>query len=685
MSLRSGLTPYNQSIVMLDPQSKYKSTSTMDISNNRNRNMSHGSNSLNNLSLLYNKLSRELSKIGGKLPRVNPPDINSIIDEINQSQNEDEERLYNKHLTISKADSKLINHVIDLDKVLPHYKQDFYDPTYLLFIMKFLRGIIFHDSREENNKIRVRHWVDNLKIMASGSFGLTVSANVGSIGPFLAIKTPTVALLDQRHEFLVGLSLNPLREQNLTPAFVYTYNYFKCSPAKISVEDGKSARGTPIRGWCGEGNVPYSNYVLIENIPEATTLADFIFKGKMNIPIFISTLFHILPSLHIASSHGFTHWDFHTGNCLLRRVDALSEVSYYVNNRPIYTKTFGYYPMIIDFGLSSYRVGDHYVGPNVNDRKKTSCYFQGQPFPLADVYRIIMSMYTVFVYDRLSNGRATNDDFAIVNVLEYLLEFFFNKDSRFNDGGAKLLSDLIKTKTDMISSKATNKNASSKLDSYNFYQLDNVYQPISIVTFINMVINNGVLERLLSGSNTKLSDIVSNVEGNNVLSCDIAGKCIDLFKLVKDNEKQPSDFFEVDQYGLDFTNLPKTVIRNIIKNGGDYANMLIANSLTLTQYLDTVRPITKKDVQIYSDNLVSLWHNNFEFKLLNKVVNEYKYNSKEYNDLLKVLRTNFIQPAIVNKAITVVTSALQQLYSTNSTDNLFKSELEATIALSKTM
>ena len=133
--------------------------------------------------------------------------------------------------------------------------------------------------------------------------------------------------------------------------------------------------------------------LLLEEIKHVGSLADFI-KTK-SVPIIVSILKQVLLCIRIFRRHRITHYDLHTENILIRKCPDELCVVYDMGAGadPLYIKTYGYMPVIIDYGFSYI---DHKEGKNepIYAELHSVChgYLCDRFMPMSDYIRVIHSI-----------------------------------------------------------------------------------------------------------------------------------------------------------------------------------------------------------------------------------------------------------------------------------------------------
>ena len=95
--------------------------------------------------------------------------------------------------------------------------------------------------------------------------------------------------------------------------------------------------------------------LLMEYLQNNWPLMDFVNVPSelFNPNIITSVMYQVFFAIYIAQKHTrFTHYDLHSRNILIKKCDANTCFSYRTGDQKIQVPTYGYYPIIIDFGFS---------------------------------------------------------------------------------------------------------------------------------------------------------------------------------------------------------------------------------------------------------------------------------------------------------------------------------------------
>ena len=267
------------------------------------------------------------------------------------------------------------------------------------------------DEAYEAYKDRIRKYITDSKILASGTFGLALTSSFKDAANSLVIK---VALdpknLDVEHEIFVGLALNNLREW--IPNFAYVYGGFRC---------GQPIQAPNVR-LCNA--IDKQTYAIYENITNSATLDDFLAKGNYTFEDVFSIYLQILYALDLAHKmYDFTHFDLHSKNILIRDWDNQDKYIPYPNDDGSfdYIRTKGV-ATIIDYGQSHVKINDINYGNTFLDVGT----LENSSFPMNDAHKCLLYIISgIIPYDNLNLNRAQqNERFNIINSFVQIYRFF---------------------------------------------------------------------------------------------------------------------------------------------------------------------------------------------------------------------------------------------------------------------
>jgi len=152
--------------------------------------------------------------------------------------------------------------------------------------------------------------------------------------------------INQEYNVLEGL--NCIREYN--PHFCKTLGTFK---TKISQSFRKIENPFDIDNDSRTNGI-CTDILLMENIENSRKLYRYIKNENVSPEILLSLIKQTLLATIIASEKiNFTHYDLHSNNVLIKKCDPNTVFLYVLDeNRSYLVPTYGYYPVIIDFGFA---------------------------------------------------------------------------------------------------------------------------------------------------------------------------------------------------------------------------------------------------------------------------------------------------------------------------------------------
>ena len=186
------------------------------------------------------------------------------------------------------------------------------------------------------------------------------------------------------HEGFVGIyGLNKLRKD--VPNFAYIMGAFKCSPPIVD-SDTKD-----VVAWCNTTQNAV-NYVIYENIFPGQDLESYIKQG-CTFDQWLGYYLQILYALKLANEKvGFTHYDLHYNNVILRDLGGqVMAIPYITEEGRIQYLLTDKVATMIDYGMSRIQIGNENFG--VYNLTHYSV-FPDRAFPLYDAYKLLgFSMY----------------------------------------------------------------------------------------------------------------------------------------------------------------------------------------------------------------------------------------------------------------------------------------------------
>lgn len=191
------------------------------------------------------------------------------------------------------------------------------------------------------------------------------------------------------HELVVGKVLNSLR--SIIPNFAFVLGAFKCGSPVI--RPTKNEKGKII-DWCRGG--AQVKYLMYENISNSISLYDYC--DDCSLQEYIEILVQIMYALMIAyEEHGFTHYDLHGENILVRTIKE-SEDGFYLPYQGDFVWA-NKLATVIDYGNAHVYLGKDKIssgykdetGPKGNLEFVSSQIYQDHPNAISDPYRVLIT------------------------------------------------------------------------------------------------------------------------------------------------------------------------------------------------------------------------------------------------------------------------------------------------------
>lgn len=378
---------------------------------------------------LRNKLAQKINN--GSLDNI-PPGVLYIlrVEEENQYNKEMEtEALNNKSSICSPKLSHKLEGVVDFESLESTMGEQFTNYNAMRAVGCSVYST-FHGIPEASGNIaKLAHLKDsvrNLHKFGSESVnGYVLTGELDDASNMYVIKTPRTddAEADLLHETFVGLfGTNKIRKE--LPNLALIYGGFKCSKAIINHETNE------VESYCysSPNQVPY---VIYENITPSKSFDDVI--RTCTVAEFHSLYLQVLFSTYIASELiGYTHYDAHTGNWLVRKVK-VSGVSdgnkskFCIPYTDPITKHVSYIvadsvATAIDFGMTSITYKGRNIGCSSIGLEEYG--ITSDPWPLHDAYKLLMFSALALIQSK------TNE--RLVVELKKIFRFF-NKTERLED------------------------------------------------------------------------------------------------------------------------------------------------------------------------------------------------------------------------------------------------------------
>ena len=222
----------------------------------------------------------------------------------------------------------------------------------------------------------------NIKILGKGVNGVALASSLDNATDLIVVKSSLNPQFDDlQHELFVGLfCTNKLR--GVVPNFSYIFGGFKCGAPDIEYS-GKEISSVDI---CSDAQNSV-HYVIYEKVPGQSLDK---MAPQFNVPGFVSTYLQVIFALNLANkSCGFTHYDLHPGNVMMRRPFNLNLAIPYDEGYILTTDI----ATIIDYGYSHIKYkGKSYGLKGIEQWGVLS----NKSFPLFDAYKLLCGLMLIF-------------------------------------------------------------------------------------------------------------------------------------------------------------------------------------------------------------------------------------------------------------------------------------------------
>ena len=289
--------------------------------------------------------------------------------------------------------------------------QGFYNPKIMQIAMCLTDSIFYTPPLpvgEVSANERIKEWLRNLRRIGGESVeGYALSTDLEDANSVFIIKTPRNPIFDLLHEYFVGLQLNRLRRK--VPNFTYVFGGFKCSSAILTGPDNRE-----VAAWCNTNLDAVVDYIVYENIAPGISMKEY--SQTATFANWLDKYLQVLYALHLANvTSGFTHYDLHFENVLIRKLPKKYSFLYTTERGQEYINTDGV-ATIIDYGKSNI------MYENMNYGISTEKDYGVQPavFPLHDAYKLLC-------FCMLSMANAKNVE--AFNKASVILNFFTSEDA----------------------------------------------------------------------------------------------------------------------------------------------------------------------------------------------------------------------------------------------------------------
>lgn len=255
-----------------------------------------------------------------------------------------------------KKISQTSNTNIDEKVVASILDNEYRNETSLRSVKNMFDSILLEYSKNKEKSIpELNHSIidvlTSLRIASKkGVNGYALFSDFKNVSDMFVVKTIKDIKFYQEivMEYFIGTyGLNKLR--NLTPNFSYVFGIFECN---LFEEKNIDSSKINMKEFCNK-DINKVYYVLYEKI-KGISLRDYIssINSDTQYKYLLSYILQILLSLEIAQREiGFVHYDLHTENILLKKLDKVETITYKINGKKYFVETDAI-ATIIDYGMS---------------------------------------------------------------------------------------------------------------------------------------------------------------------------------------------------------------------------------------------------------------------------------------------------------------------------------------------
>lgn len=227
------------------------------------------------------------------------------------------------------------------------------------------------------------------KIGGDSAEGVAILTGLKEAKDFVIVKAPRDPEEDGLlHEFVVGSILNNMRRD--CPSFMYCFGGFRCA-APVITGSGKKA---VVSKWCS-GTDELVNYVIFEKI-KGTSFGSAV--KDCSLTDYLSWMVQVaMGNKRAVEKFGYTHYDLHDGNVLLREVDERKEgdptdrtpfyIPFVMDDGSIIYVAATRVAVTIDYGRCQIKYEDRHYGFWSYGLRQDGLY-PNKTRPLYDIYRL---------------------------------------------------------------------------------------------------------------------------------------------------------------------------------------------------------------------------------------------------------------------------------------------------------
>jgi len=235
----------------------------------------------------------------------------------------------------------------------------------MIMVQCIIQAMLDKTEKDPPKEGRFHGWFDLFKKIGDESVaGSVLKTSLSGSAPHhvniqeengLIIKYANTGYEDTIYrEYMVGLELNKLRE--FIPNFMYTFGMYHCNKITEDMDVNESMCLRSVGVDSKEETVPY----LILQMVNGETISTLLDKEELSQRQIMIILLQTFLALDFASKKcQFEHHDLHTSNIMILRTQKPTTIKYPWKGSYI-TITTDCIPIIIDYGLSSIKIGEKY-------------------------------------------------------------------------------------------------------------------------------------------------------------------------------------------------------------------------------------------------------------------------------------------------------------------------------------
>ena len=437
-------------------------------------------------------------------------------------------------------------------------------------------------SKNENNNVLytlssdINNWITNInKLSVISREGIIYYGNILSQEIKILIKIPKKeqGFNSLLREYFIGLnSINKLRY--IIPTFVYTLSAFLCSQPYY---DGDIINTGEL---CNKKDSEKTIYVIYENIP-GDTLTNILSNNDISFEEWLDIFIQVLLSLEIAQREiGFTHFDLHTSNVMIRKTDIKYDITLDNLSYNIHTQLL---PVIIDFGTSCVFVQDRYIGSS-----------EYMPYRMLNFIVSGYDMYKFLVYSSLYAKS------SLSKKIRELFKFYGNNDPYYIISSG---SNGIKNASKTFCSKVTDSFAATYTP---LMFLEWIKKKYNKIVSKNIKISTRTQYKFLKYSSTvqEYKEFINNNIDDKRDAVELIEKCIDVLPSYILNKYNINilEKYNISNKFLDMENV-LIILRNSLSQSENV--LLMLDMTTLENVFDIVVP-TQSEITEIMDSVLRI-------------------------------------------------------------------------------